>query len=77
MVVDDLSAYGTDGIEPTVVDWPDDSTVRLADAPTCTVVSAAEVGDTLLAADQLTFFTDADVTYQVLAKPMLPGTICG
>jgi hypothetical protein len=77
VVVDDLSAYGTDGIEPTVVDWPDDSTVRLADAPTCTVVSAAEVGDTLLAADQLTFFTDADVTYQVLAKPMLPGTICG
>ena len=48
LVVDDLSAYGTDGIEPTVVDWPADAGVRLADAATCTVVSAADVGDALL-----------------------------
>jgi hypothetical protein len=77
LVVDDLSVYGADGIEPTVVDWPADATVRLADAATCTVVSAAEVGEALAAANQLTFFTDADVTYQVLAKPILPGTTCG
>ena len=77
LVVDDLSAYGTDGIEPTVVDWPADASVRLADASTCSVVSASEVGDALLAANQLTFFADADVTYQVLAKPILPGTACG
>ena len=76
-VVDDLSAYGTDGIEPTVVDWPADAGLRLADAATCAVVSAAEVGDTLLAANQLTFFSDADIIYQVFAKPMLPGTDCG
>jgi hypothetical protein len=76
LVVDDLSVYGSDGIEPTVVDWPADATVRLADAATCTVVSADEVGETLAAANQLTFFADADVTYQVLAKPILPGTDC-
>ncbi len=76
LVVDDLSVYGSDGIEPTVVEWPADVTVRLADAATCTFVSASEVGETLAAANQLTFFTDADVTYQVLAKPILPGTAC-
>ena len=76
LVVDDLSAYGADGIEPTVVDWPAEVSVRLADATTCTVVPASEVGDTLAAASQLTFFTDAGVTYQVLAKPILPGSGC-
>jgi hypothetical protein len=76
LVVDDLSVYGTDGIEPTVVDWPAEVSVRLADAATCTVVSAGEVGEALAAANQLTFFTDAGVTYQVLAKPILPGTDC-
>ena len=76
IVVDDLSAYGSDGIEPTVVDWLADASVRLADASTCIVVSAAEVGELLATANQLTFFNDADVTYQVLAKPILPGTTC-
>jgi len=77
LVVDDLSAYGSDGIEPTVVDWPPDAGVRLADASSCTVVAAAEVGEALAAADQLTFFQDGDDTiYQVLAKPILPGTAC-
>ncbi len=76
IVVDDLSVYGSDGIEPSLVDWPSDASVRLADASTCTVVPAAEFGETLGAANQLTFFTDADVTYQVLAKPILPGTTC-
>jgi hypothetical protein len=77
LVVDDLSVYGDDGIEPTVLDWPADMSVRLADAAECTVVPAAEVGETLSAANQLTFFEDAGVTYQVLAKPILPGTDCG
>jgi hypothetical protein len=77
LVVDDLAAYAADDIQPTVLDWPADLGVRLADASSCTVVSAEEVGETLLAATQLTFFTDADVTYQVLAKPILPGTTCG
>lgn len=76
VVVDDLSAYGSDGIEPTVVEWPADVTVRLADATTCTEVPAAEVGPTLADANQLTFFSDADVTYQVLARPVLPSSSC-
>jgi len=77
IIIDDLSVYGTDGIEPTMVDWLAEASVRLADAATCIVVPAAEVGELLATADQLTFFTDADVTYQLLAKPILPGTICG
>jgi hypothetical protein len=77
LVIDDLAAYGSDDIEPTVSEWPADASVRLADASSCTVMSADEVGELLLNANQLTFFTDADVTYQVLAKPILPGTDCG
>jgi hypothetical protein len=50
--------------------------VRLADATTCTVVPASEVGEALTAANQLTFFTDDAVTYQVLVRPILPGTDC-
>ena len=76
IVIDDLSVYGTDGIEPTMVDWLAEASVRLADAATCTVVPAAEVGKALGVANQLTFFTEADVTYQVLAKPILPGSVC-
>jgi len=77
VVVDDLSAYGSDGIEPTVVDWPADVSVRLADAATCTVVSAAEVGEVLMSANQLTFFRDVnDSIYQVLVKPIIPGARC-
>ena len=49
IAVDDLSAYGTEGIEPTVEEWPTDVSVRLADAAECTVVPASEVGDLLAA----------------------------
>ena len=77
LVVDDLAVYGTDGIEPTVVAWPTSAGVRLADAATCTLVSAVEVGDVLMSANQLTFFQDGDDTvYQVLVKPILPGASC-
>ena len=40
--VDDVAAYGTDGIEPTVEDWPADVSVSLADAATCATVPAGE-----------------------------------
>ena len=74
--IEDLSAYAGDGIEPTVVEWPTDASVRLPDASSCTVVPAAEIGDTLAAANQLTFFADDGATYQVLARPVLPGSTC-
>ena len=76
IAVDDLSAYGTDAIEATVEDWPADISVGLADATECTVVPATEVGQLLASANQLTFFEDAGVTYQVLARPALPGSQC-
>jgi hypothetical protein len=63
-------------IEPTVVDWPADSSVRLVDAGECAVVPAAEVSELFAAANQLTFFADGGVTYQVAAKPQLPGDSC-
>jgi hypothetical protein len=74
--IDDLSAYGGDGIEPTVIEWPTDVSVRLADASSCVTLPAAEIGELLAAANQLTFFTDADVTYQVVARPVPPGSTC-
>ena len=74
--VDDLSAYGSDGIEPTLEEWPADVSVRLADASSCVTLPATEIGELLVAANQLTFFTDADVTYQVVARPVLPGSTC-
>jgi hypothetical protein len=74
--VDDLSAYGSDGIEPTLEEWPSDVSVRLVDASSCVTLPASEVGDLLASANQLTFFTDADVTYQVVARPVLPGSTC-
>jgi hypothetical protein len=77
MPIDDLTAYGADGIEPTVIEWPADAGVALADATTCTVVAATGVGSTLIEADTLTFFDEDGTTYQVLAKPILPGTECG
>ncbi len=76
IAVDDLSAYGTDGIEPTVEEWPTDVSVRLTDASECTLVSASEVGEPLATANQLTFFSEDGVTYQVLARPALPGQTC-
>jgi hypothetical protein len=63
-------------IEPTVVDWPTDVSVRLVDAAECVAVPAAEVGDLFADANQLTFFADDGITYQVTAKPQLPGDGC-
>ena len=63
-------------VEPTIVEWPAGSSVRLADAAECAVVLAAE-GDALFVnATQLTFFADAGVTYRVAAISRLPGRGC-
>ncbi len=70
--VDDLSGYE---IEPTVLDWPSDLPV-LADATECLAIPAVEVGDLFADANQLTFFTSDDVTYQLAVKPQLPGDAC-
>jgi hypothetical protein len=66
----------TGDIEPTVVDWPADASVRLADAGECAAVPAAEVGDLFADATQLTFFAEDGITYQLTVKPLLPGDGC-
>ena len=66
----------TTELPPTYVDWPADASVRLADAAECAELPAAE-GDPLFAdATQLTFFTDAGVTYSVAATQRVPGRTC-
>lgn len=71
--VDDLSVYD---VEPTVVDWPADVSVALSDVGECAALPAGEVADLFAEANQLTFFVDGDVTYQVSVKPELPGGGC-
>ena len=59
---------------PTLVPWPVAS-LRLASIGDCTAATGdvgAQVTDTLTQANQLTYFTDAGKTYQVLARPLLP-----
>jgi hypothetical protein len=63
-------------IPPTIVDWPAAVSVRLADAAECAEVPATEVADLFAEANQLTYFTDGEVTYQLAVKPMLPGDSC-
>ena len=63
-------------IEPTVVDWPADAGVQLATATECAEVPATEVDALFADATQLTFFAEGGVTYQIAAKPQLPGDSC-
>jgi hypothetical protein len=69
-VADDLDGFE---IEPTVLDWPADAPVRLAEAGECASVPAATFGELFTTATQLTFFVDGGVTYRVAVKPVLPG----
>jgi hypothetical protein len=65
-----------DEIEPTVVPWPEDQPVHLAEAAVCSTVPWAD-GQALFAdATQLTLFDDGGTTYQLTAVPRLPGRSC-
>ena len=75
MIVDDPYSFGGD-IAPTVVEWPADSGVVLAEAGECVVVPAEAVGDLFVDADQLTLFSENDVVYQVIAVQQLPHRSC-
>jgi hypothetical protein len=61
--------------DPTITPWASDTGIPLAGATECTVVPAADAAASALLADatQATLFTDADVTYQLSARPQLPG----
>ena len=71
--IEDTSGYET---EPTLVDWPAESSFSLAGASDCAEVPAGSVHDLFADADQLTFFVQDGVTYQVTVKPQLPGDAC-
>ena len=68
--VDDTSGYD---VEPTFVEWPADTGVALADAADCAEVPAAAVQALFEQANQLTFFTDEGIDYQLAVKASLPG----
>jgi hypothetical protein len=71
----DLATVTTE-VPATVVDWPADASVRLADAAECAELPAAEGAPLFADANQLTFFTEGGVTYQVAATPTVPGRSC-
>lgn len=73
----DPASIGGDGIEPTIVAWPATAGVALADVGECAVVTASDVGDLFTTANQLTLFTEYDLTYQVIAMQRLPHRSCG
>jgi hypothetical protein len=60
-------------LAPTLVDWPADAPVRLADATECATLPVESFADLFASATQLTWFVDAGVTYQLVVKPQLPG----
>lgn len=60
------------GVAPTVVPWPADAGIALADAAQCATVDADDVRVTLEAADQMTLFLDGAQTYQLFVAPQLP-----
>lgn len=63
-------------VEPTIEAWPEDAAVRPVDADVCAEVPVAEFEPLFAGATTLTFYTDADVTYQISAVPELPGRSC-
>jgi hypothetical protein len=58
---------------PEVRDWPADAPVRLADAAECALLEVSDVETLLADTTEWTFFTDADVTYQLFVAHVLPG----
>jgi hypothetical protein len=58
---------------PTIVDWPADAGLELADSAECASLPAAK-GDALFAdATQLTFFQEGELVYQLSVVAALPG----
>ena len=63
--------------DPTIVPWPQGTGAILAESLECATVAAAAVDDVLTSANQLTFFEEDGITYQLYAVGVLPGdAIC-
>ena len=58
---------------PTIVAWPDSTGAVLAESLECATVPADAVEALFTSANQLTFFEEADLTYQLYAVGVLPG----
>ncbi len=58
---------------PTVVAWPADTSVVLADSTECAQVAAGKVDALFAEATQLTFFEEGSVVYQLAVVAALPG----
>lgn len=58
---------------PTIVAWPADTGVLLADSTECAAVPAANVGTLFTGATQLTFFQENGLVYQLAVTATLPG----
>lgn len=67
---------GDDGIEPTVVEWPAEVSVRLDGEIECAEIPADEVAELFADANQLTWFAEDGISYQVFVTPQLPGGGC-
>ena len=73
MPAGDLAGYE---IEPTVVEWPADTGVELATLGECVEIDRDVIGDLFADATELTFFSEGESVYTVLARPALPGRDC-
>jgi hypothetical protein len=58
---------------PSVVDWPADAGISLAEATTCARVDAAAVGSLFIDAKQNTYFKQGDIVYQLAVGGVVPG----
>ena len=63
-------------IEPTLVDWPSDAPVRLAEAAECAEVPTNRFAQMFEDANQLTRFVDGGVAYSLAVTPRVPGRSC-
>jgi hypothetical protein len=59
--------------EPTLMEWPASTGVKLADAVECARIDAAAAGTLFTDALQNTYFTEAGVTYSLAVGRVLPG----
>lgn len=58
---------------PTIVAWPAETRVVLADSTECATVPAVKVDALFASATQLTFFEENDLVYQLAVIATLPG----
>lgn len=58
---------------PTIVAWPNATGAVLAESLECATVPADAVEELFTSSNQLTFFEEGDLTYQLYAVGVLPG----